>query len=65
MVALQTRAEADGDVAAAEEADRLASGIARQQMTYKDIKTRREAIKNLLQRLRPRQSGGGGAPAES
>ncbi len=64
MVALQTRADADGDVAAAEEADRLASGIARQQMTYKDIKTRREAIKALLQRLRPRQSGGS-APAES
>lgn len=60
MTALQAKAAADADVGSAEEADRLASMIARQQMTYKDIRTRREEIKALLLRLRkPR---GGDAP---
>ncbi len=62
MTALQSKAESDSDIAAAEEADRLASGIARQQMSYKDIKARREAIKNLLTKLRPKPAGGS-APA--
>ena len=54
MTALQAKAEAEADVAAAEEADRLASAIARQQMSYRDIRTRRDAIKALLLKLRGR-----------
>ena len=64
MTALQAKADTDNDVSLAEEADRLASMIARQQMSFKDIRTRREAIKALLVRLRTR-GGGGGGPAAS
>ncbi len=66
MTALQAKADTDNDVSLAEEADRLASMIARQQMSFKDIRTRREAIKALLIRLRTRGGGGGGGgPAVS
>jgi tetratricopeptide (TPR) repeat protein len=57
MIALQAKAETDSDVACAEEADRLASMIARQQMSYKDIRNRREAIKTLLIKLRSPRGG--------
>jgi len=65
MTALQTRGETEGDLTAAQEADTLASQIARQQMTYKDIRVRRETIKALVARLRgPRggEAAGGGTP---
>jgi len=60
MTALQAKAESESDVSLAEEADRLASQIARQQMSYKDIRNRREAIKNLLTRIKTRGVSGGG-----
>lgn len=59
MTALQAKAESDRDIAAAEEADRLASAIARQQMSYRDIRSRREAIKGILASMR-----GGARPPE-
>lgn len=58
MTALQAKAEKEQDIPSAEEADRLASGIARQQMSYRDIRHRREAIKNLLLTLRAPKGGG-------
>jgi len=52
MTALQAKSEQDGDLPSAEEADRLASMIARQQMGYRDVRIRRDAIKALLSRLK-------------
>jgi len=64
MTALQAKADTERDIPSAEEADRLASSIARQQMSYKDIRVRREAIKNLLIKLRgPRSTDPGTDPA--
>ncbi len=57
MTALQAKATTDSDVSCAEEADRLASAIARQQMSYKDIRVRREAIKSLLTKLKAPRTG--------
>jgi predicted Zn-dependent protease len=48
LSALQTKAEADRDLAVAEEADKLASAIAVQQFNYRDIRTRRDALKKLI-----------------
>jgi tetratricopeptide (TPR) repeat protein len=57
MIALQARAQADNDIPSAEEADRLASLIARQQMGYKDVRARRDAIKLILSKLKgPREN---------
>jgi tetratricopeptide (TPR) repeat protein len=58
MTALQAKAEKEQDIPSAEEADRLASGIARQQMSFRDIRHRREAIKSLLLALRTPKGGG-------
>ncbi len=52
MVALQTKGEADRDLDAVIESDKLASSIAVQQITYRDIRQRREAIKKTLGELR-------------
>lgn len=52
MTALQTKAQHERDLASAEEADRLASAIAIQQINYRDIRARRDAIKKLLSELR-------------
>jgi tetratricopeptide (TPR) repeat protein len=52
MTALQGKAEESGDLGAAEEADKLASGIAIQQFNYKDTRVRREQIKQLVARLK-------------
>jgi tetratricopeptide (TPR) repeat protein len=52
MVALQTKGEADRDLDAVVESDKLASSIAVQQITYRDIRQRREAIKKTLGELR-------------
>lgn len=52
MMVLQVKAEIERDLASAEEADRLASAIAIQQINYKDIRARRDAIKKVLAELR-------------
>ena len=52
MVTLSKRASENRDVASAEEALRLASGIAIQQITFRDIRERREQIQNLVKDLR-------------
>lgn len=52
MSALQSRAEESKDLAAAEEAEKLASAIAIQQFNYRDVRQRREAIKKLITGLK-------------
>jgi hypothetical protein len=52
MTALQTKAEKDRELQAAEEADKLASSIAIQQFDYKDIRARRDALKKLISELK-------------
>ena len=52
LTALQMKAEQDRDLAAAEEADKLSSAIAIQQISYRDIRDRRDAIKTLILSLR-------------
>ncbi|MDX2132614.1 MAG: hypothetical protein SFY69_11240 [Planctomycetota bacterium] len=58
MSALQAKAEADRDLEAAQEADRLASSIALQQIGYMDIRARRDSIKKLLSELRSARTQG-------
>ncbi len=57
MEALMARAEQTGDLSAAEEADRLASQIAIQQINFRDIRTKRDAIKKVLAGIRAAQRG--------
>lgn len=52
MTALQMKAEKERELAAAEEADRLASSIAIQQFNYRDIRQRRDALKKLISDLK-------------
>jgi tetratricopeptide (TPR) repeat protein len=52
MDALQHRAVAEEDLDAAQEAFRLASSIAIQQINYLDIRERREALQELTKKLR-------------
>jgi tetratricopeptide (TPR) repeat protein len=52
LSALQAKAEAERDLAVAEEADRLASAIAVQQFNYRDIRVRRDALKKLIGELK-------------
>lgn len=52
MMALQAKAEHSRDLPTAEEAERLASSILVQQIGYRDIRARREAIKKLIADLR-------------
>lgn len=52
MDALQQRAEAEEDLDAAQEAFRLASSIAIQQINYLDIRDRRSALQELTKKLR-------------
>ncbi len=54
LTALQKKAETARDLAAAEEADKIASSIAIQQITFKDIRQRRETIKKLVIDLKPK-----------
>lgn len=56
MLSLQSKAEAERDLESISEADKLASSIAVQQITYKDIRQRRDAIKKLLVELRQAKS---------
>ncbi|MAY73800.1 MAG: hypothetical protein CMJ31_03575 [Phycisphaerae bacterium] len=52
MCALQAKGEADSDLDASEEADRLAGAIAMKKFNYKDIQERRKAIKAKIAELR-------------
>lgn len=52
MVSLQGRAEETRDIGSAEEAYKIASGIAIQSFSYKDIRTRREVLKDLVNKLK-------------
>jgi len=52
MCSLEAKAGADKDLEAAKEADKLASAIAIQQINYRDIRDRREALKKLINELR-------------
>jgi tetratricopeptide (TPR) repeat protein len=48
MTALEKKAEKDRDIEAAKEADKLASAIAIQQIGYRDVRERRDAIKKII-----------------
>ncbi|MGD9790535.1 MAG: hypothetical protein AB7Q00_00230 [Phycisphaerales bacterium] len=48
MTALQAKAENERDLPCAEEAEKLASSIAIKQITYKDVRARRETLKKLV-----------------
>jgi tetratricopeptide (TPR) repeat protein len=52
MCALADKAKAAGDVDTAEEADKLAAGIAIEKFNYRDIRDRRTAIKALINELK-------------
>lgn len=52
MISLLTRAEDQNDLANAEEANKIASSIAIQNISYKDIRARREQLKELVGRLK-------------
>lgn len=53
LCALQAKAERERDLAAAEEAEKLASAIAIENFSYRDIRPRREELKKLVLSLRP------------
>lgn len=55
--ALGRRAETDRDLPSAEEAYKLASAIAIQQIGYRDIRARRDALKALLASIRAGEAG--------
>lgn len=52
MRSLIAKADVENDAQAAEEADRLAGGIAMQDFNYRDIQDQRKSVKELLVRLR-------------
>lgn len=52
MLALQKKAEQERSLESATEAEKLASGIAIQQINFRDIKGRRNQLKELVQQLR-------------
>lgn len=52
MIALFKRAEETREIEPAEEATRIASGIAMQQIGYREIREYREKIQNLMQELK-------------
>ncbi len=52
LTALEQYAREHKDLAAAEEAGKIASGIAMKQLTYRDIKARRDALRELVKQLR-------------
>jgi len=56
MSALETRARNNNDLAAAEESERIASSIAVQQITYRDIRQRRDSAKRLAAELRAKKA---------
>lgn len=62
MRSLKAKAQQDRDLGCAEEADKISSSIAMQQITYKDIRAQRDEIKKLIADLR---SGGIAPPPPS
>ena len=52
LCALQAKAVGDKSAEAAEEADRIAAGIAMQKFNFRDVRDRREQIKALLAEMR-------------
>ncbi|MCC6425199.1 MAG: hypothetical protein IT435_00125 [Phycisphaerales bacterium] len=58
MRALKAKGQQDRDLGSAEEAEKIASSIAMQQITYRDIRQQRDELKKLIGDLR----GGGIAP---
>src|SRR5262249_37277674 len=52
MISLQGRAEETKDLGSAEEANQIASKIAMEKFGYRDLRVRREQIKELLGRLK-------------
>lgn len=52
MESLATMAEEQRDLAAAEEAYKIGSGIAMQQISYRDIRERRDALQKLIRELK-------------
>ena len=52
MQALAAKASGERDLSSAEEAEKLASSIAIEQFSYRDIRARREALKSLVAELR-------------
>ncbi len=52
MCALEDKARTAKDLEAAQDADKLAAGIAIQKFNYRDIRDRREAIKALIEELK-------------
>ena len=52
LISLQSKAQSERDQAIAEEADQLASAIAVQQIGYRDVRARRDAIKKLIAELK-------------
>lgn len=61
MSSLRNKAEQEKDLAAAEEAEKIASAITMKQITYRDIRAQREVLKKLVASLRG--GSGGTAPA--
>ncbi len=57
MVSLQKKASESRDIAAAEEASKLATSIGLQQIGFKDIRVRRDQIKAILAALKPQAPG--------
>lgn len=60
MRALKAKGTQERDLSSAEEAEKIASSIAIQQITYRDIRQQRDELKKLLVELR---SGGSAPPA--
>lgn len=52
MVALEAKARAERDATAAREAEKLASGLALEQFNYRDLRDRRQALKQLVAELK-------------
>ncbi len=52
MDALQIKATKDGDIEAAQKADKLAAGIAIQNFSYRDVSERRDQIKAIISELK-------------
>jgi len=57
MIALQRKAQDEESLEAAVEAEKLASSIAIQQINFKDIRERRDALKKLVSTLREPEAG--------
>lgn len=61
MTALEARAREGRDLSAAEEAYKLASAMAIQHISYRDIRARRDTLKGLVTEIKSGAVGGGGS----